>query len=535
MARRRRRAAATSTSAPGSRSSRLGHCHPAPLAAAHAQLDRLWHVSNLYSTEPTAELAGAPVRALRRAPRRSSATRAPRRSRRRSSTRARRPGRPASSRSRARSTAARSARSPSTGQPAKRAAFEPLLAGTSRSRAERRRLAARGGDARTRASILLEPVLGEGGVRPLTPGVRRRGRRARRASSARCSPSTRCRRASAARAASSPASSSACAPDLVTLAKALANGLPIGALLVADDAAGGFVPGDHGSTFGGNPVACAAACAVVDTIDDALLEDVRAKGARLAAGLALCRASSRCAAPGCSSAPSSTGPARQVVDACRAAGVVVLSAGERVLRLTPPLTVTEDEVDHGARRPRGGAVVNRRERQGAILRLVREQPISTQSELAEALRDAGYDVVQTTVSRDIDELGLVKVRAAERPARLRAARGGRPRPLPRARRRRAPLGARRSRRAATSSSSPRRRGFASPLARGDRRVGATRTSPARSPARTRSSSSPATARPPRSSATSCAPTSHSRKEPHELGPPSSPSPAGSTPAAASPG
>ena len=55
--------------------------------------------------------------------------------------------------------------------------------------------------------------------------------------------------------------------------------------------------------------------------------------------------------------------------------------------------------------------MNRRERQGAILRLVREQPISTQTELAEALRDAGYEVVQTTVSRDIGELGLIKVRA----------------------------------------------------------------------------------------------------------------------------
>jgi transcriptional regulator of arginine metabolism len=56
--------------------------------------------------------------------------------------------------------------------------------------------------------------------------------------------------------------------------------------------------------------------------------------------------------------------------------------------------------------------VNRRERQGAILRLVRERPISTQGELAEALREAGYEAVQTTVSRDIAELGLVKVRSA---------------------------------------------------------------------------------------------------------------------------
>ena len=54
---------------------------------------------------------------------------------------------------------------------------------------------------------------------------------------------------------------------------------------------------------------------------------------------------------------------------------------------------------------------HRRARHGAILRLIRERPISTQSELADALRDAGYEAVQTTVSRDVAELGLVKVRA----------------------------------------------------------------------------------------------------------------------------
>ena len=55
---------------------------------------------------------------------------------------------------------------------------------------------------------------------------------------------------------------------------------------------------------------------------------------------------------------------------------------------------------------------HRRERQGAILRLIRERPISTQAELADALREAGYEAVQTTVSRDVSELGLVKVRGA---------------------------------------------------------------------------------------------------------------------------
>src|SRR6185436_20219941 len=74
-------------------------------------------------------------------------------------------------------------------------------------------------------------------------------------------------------------------PDLVTLAKGLGNGLPIGALLVRDGVAEAIGPGDHGSTFGGNPVACAAACAVVEAIDDALLEDARSKGARVAAAL----------------------------------------------------------------------------------------------------------------------------------------------------------------------------------------------------------------------------------------------------------
>jgi transcriptional regulator of arginine metabolism len=56
--------------------------------------------------------------------------------------------------------------------------------------------------------------------------------------------------------------------------------------------------------------------------------------------------------------------------------------------------------------------VNRRERQGLILQLVREREIGTQTELAEVLRDLGHDVVQTTISRDVAELGLVKVRAA---------------------------------------------------------------------------------------------------------------------------
>src|SRR6185437_13722796 len=75
-------------------------------------------------------------------------------------------------------------------------------------------------------------------------------------------------------------------PDLVTLAKGLANGLPIGALLVADAAAGAFEPGDHASTFGGNPVAAAAASAVCDAVDEGLLAHVRKAGRDLGEALA---------------------------------------------------------------------------------------------------------------------------------------------------------------------------------------------------------------------------------------------------------
>ena len=72
--------------------------------------------------------------------------------------------------------------------------------------------------------------------------------------------------------------------------------------------------------------------------------------------------------------------------------------------------------------------MNKFERQGAILRLVQEQELSTQAEVARALREQGLEAVQTTISRDIAQLGLVKVRNERRQARLRAAGRRRPRP-----------------------------------------------------------------------------------------------------------
>jgi acetylornithine/succinyldiaminopimelate/putrescine aminotransferase len=134
-------------------------------------------------------------------------------------------------------------------------------------------------------------------------------------------------------------------PDLLTLAKGLANGLPIGCLLVADHAVGAFVPGDHGSTFGGNPVSCAAATAVLETVDDELLANVRARGEQLRAGLATLPHVVDVRGRGLLVGAELDGPAQPFVDAALDAGLVCLTSGANVLRLAPPLVVDESLVE----------------------------------------------------------------------------------------------------------------------------------------------------------------------------------------------
>jgi acetylornithine/succinyldiaminopimelate/putrescine aminotransferase len=134
-------------------------------------------------------------------------------------------------------------------------------------------------------------------------------------------------------------------PDAVTLAKSLANGLPIGALLVADEAAGAFEPGDHASTFGGNPVACAAAAAVCETIDDELLANVDARGAALVRALEALPAVREVRGAGLLLGAELDRAAGGVVEAALARGLVVGTAGETVLRLTPPLTIDAADVE----------------------------------------------------------------------------------------------------------------------------------------------------------------------------------------------
>ena len=133
--------------------------------------------------------------------------------------------------------------------------------------------------------VILEPIQGENGVVVPPPGYLAAAREITAAHGA-CWCWTRCRPASAVPATGSPTRPTGIEPDVVTLAKGLGGGLPIGACLVFGDAADLLGPGSHGSTFGGNPVSCAAALAVLATIDaEDLLDHVKRIGERLRRGI----------------------------------------------------------------------------------------------------------------------------------------------------------------------------------------------------------------------------------------------------------
>ncbi len=139
-------------------------------------------------------------------------------------------------------------------------------------------------------------------------------------------------------------------PDVLTLAKGLGGGVPIGAMLASEKVAAVFGTGTHGSTFGGNPLSCAAALAVLKSIEkEELLSNVARQGSRIQArikamaerfsvikeargrGLLLGIACEQAVAP--------------VIEICRSAGLLVLPAGPNVVRLLPPLNIKASEVD----------------------------------------------------------------------------------------------------------------------------------------------------------------------------------------------
>jgi acetylornithine/N-succinyldiaminopimelate aminotransferase len=135
-------------------------------------------------------------------------------------------------------------------------------------------------------------------------------------------------------------------PDVVTLAKGLAGGFPIGACIGLGGAGELLQPGNHGSTFGGNPVACAAALAVIRTIEaDELLDQAAKRGQQLRNALVAEEEVSAVTGEGLLVGVQLAGDfAPQVVAAAQEAGFIVNATGPSRLRLAPPLVLTEDDV-----------------------------------------------------------------------------------------------------------------------------------------------------------------------------------------------
>ena len=130
-------------------------------------------------------------------------------------------------------------------------------------------------------------------------------------------------------------------PDVVTTAKGLGGGLPLGACLIGEKAADVFGPGDHGSTFGGNPVCCAGAKNVLSRIDDAMLDEVKCKSAKAFAALEGAEGIEAVSGMGLMIGIKSVKPASEVVAKCLERGVLCLTAKDRV-RLLPALNIPED-------------------------------------------------------------------------------------------------------------------------------------------------------------------------------------------------
>lgn len=140
------------------------------------------------------------------------------------------------------------------------------------------------------------------------------------------------------------------APDVVTTAKGLGNGMPIGVCLARGEAAGLFEPGNHGSTFGGNPLACAAALAVIDTIEqESLCSRARILGDRILSGFIKSLTGNNqvkeIRGKGLMLAIELNEDAPNLVNDALEASILINVAQGNVIRLLPPLTLTDEEAD----------------------------------------------------------------------------------------------------------------------------------------------------------------------------------------------
>jgi predicted acetylornithine/succinylornithine family transaminase len=332
----------------------LGHCHPAVVAAIREQAERLIHVGNLFYTEPGLRLAqrlaesslGGKVHFA------NSGTEA-----NEAAIKVARKAKPQGAIvSVHRGFHGRTYGSLSaTPQESKQAPFAPLVPGFVAVEPTAAAITAAVDDGT--AAVLLEPVQGESGVYELGEDVLRAAREACDAhGAALIFDEVQC---GLGRTGTLWAyQHSGVVPDALTVAKALGGGLPIGALVTGERLADVFAPGDHGSTFAGGPVQCAAGLAVLDVIDDeGLLERVRELGERLRHALADLPGVVEVRGRGLMLAfeldpDFRPGAADIVVRALREQRLVLNATGPTTVRLLPPLLIDEAQADDAVGRLR---------------------------------------------------------------------------------------------------------------------------------------------------------------------------------------
>jgi predicted acetylornithine/succinylornithine family transaminase len=342
---------------PGHGAGALGHCHPAVVAAIRRQAGRLIHVANVYQFTGQGELAQL---LLKLAGFRgkvffgnsgAEANEAAIKLARRYAQLVRKTGRFRIVTIRGSFHGRTYGALAATGQKQYHAGFDPMPGGFVHVPLNDVVAARKAVDSRT-CAVLIEPVLGEGGVLVPDRGYLKLLRKLTRRAGALLmfdEVQTGCGRTGTFYA----FEQSGVIPDVVTLAKPLAGGLPIGAMIVREPFAAGLAPGSHASTFGGSPLVCAAGLAAVRFASaPRTLARVRRMGGILGRGLESIRARhpglvSEIRGPGLMKGIELVLPGDWIVKRCRELGLLINCTHGTVLRIYPPMTVTERQVSHG--------------------------------------------------------------------------------------------------------------------------------------------------------------------------------------------